>query len=132
MLVTLEYYDNPVRANLDKLRLESEGIAAYLFDEHMIGLNPLLSVSLGGIKLKVNAEDLSGARKLLRQPDDAEPVLCPICESADVETNLTEARSAPAVWSMIISLLTFTYPLHRDRFNSCRACGYKFTQKQDE
>jgi hypothetical protein len=128
-LTTLSVFDSPVRAHLAKVRLESEGIAAYLFDEHMIGLNPLLTVSLGGIKLKVNEEDLAGARKLLRTralelvESEAD---CPLCDSTDVETHISEVRSLTAIWSFVISLCTFTYPLHRDQFNHCRSCGYKF------
>ena len=128
-LETIGVYDNPAQANLFRARLESAGIAAYLFDEHMIGLNPLFSVTLGGIKLKVNHADAAEALQLLNgasaeAADD--PVECPACGSINTDPHVKNANSAGAWWSMVLSLVTFTYPLHLDSRCLCRDCGYEF------
>ena len=64
-LVTVMVYDNPVQANFSRALLESQGIAAYLFDEHTVGVNPLISLAIGGIKLKVNESDFGEAERIL-------------------------------------------------------------------
>jgi ribosomal protein S27E len=92
--VTLRQFLDLPEALLVKGRLESAGIQAYLVDENMVRLNWFISNILGGIKLKVRAEDAEAASKILNQsiPEmlDVEGVgnfeqpKCPRCQSLDV------------------------------------------------
>jgi ribosomal protein S27E len=92
--VTLrEFLDLP-EALLAKGSLESAGIQAYLVDDNMVRLNWFISNILGGIKLKVRAEDAESASKILNQsiPEtldveglgNFEQPKCPHCQSLDV------------------------------------------------
>lgn len=65
--VIVERYTNPISAQLALGRLQTEGIWAVLDDLNTIAINPLYSLALGGIKLKVLAEDAESARTILNQ-----------------------------------------------------------------
>jgi ribosomal protein S27E len=92
--VTLRQFLDLPEALLAKGRLESVGIQAYLVDDNMVRLNWFISNILGGIKLKVRAEDAEAASEILNQPIpemlDVEGVgnfdqpKCPQCQSLDV------------------------------------------------
>ena len=70
-LVTVRTFDNSIEAHLLKSKLESENILCYLFDENIVGLNPLYNITVGGIKLKVNEFDLDKASIIIQQVDEA-------------------------------------------------------------
>lgn len=92
-LVTLrQFRDLPV-ALLAKGSLESAGIETFLVDDNMIRMDWFYSNLLGGIKLKVRAEDAEAANEILSQPIpevvEVEGVgkyqqpKCPRCQSLD-------------------------------------------------
>lgn len=60
-LITVQTFDNPIDLALLKSKLESEGIKCFVFDEHTVTLQPLLSNGVGGIKLKINEADTDQA-----------------------------------------------------------------------
>ena len=64
-LITFKTFDNSIDAHILKIKLESEGITCFLFDEHMVSVNPLYSQLIGGIKLKINEEDLIHAKNIV-------------------------------------------------------------------
>jgi ribosomal protein S27E len=92
--VTLRQFLDLPEALLAKGSLESAGIQAYLVDDNMVRLNWFISNILGGIKLKVRAEDAEAASKILNQsiPETVdveglgnfEQPKCPQCQSLDV------------------------------------------------
>jgi hypothetical protein len=116
-LVTLRQFRDLPEALLAKGSLESAGIQAYLVDDNMVRMDWFISNLLGGIKLKVHAEDAEAANEILTQPIPAtvevegvgeyhQPA-CPKCQSLDV------AILAPkTTWF-------------------CPACGYEW-EGQDE
>ena len=53
-----------------KSKLESEGISCFLFDENIVNLNPLYNMAVGGIKLKINRNDITAATEILNQCAD--------------------------------------------------------------
>ena len=69
-LVTIAQFDDPTTANLSLGRLKSSGIDAVLTDENTVGIAWHLSTALGGIRLKVRAEDEEQARLLLNSHDE--------------------------------------------------------------
>ncbi len=92
--VTLRQFRDLPEALLAKGSLESAGIQTYLVDDNMIRMDWFISNLLGGIKLKVRAEDAEAANEILNQPipemlevegagQFAQPK-CPKCESLDV------------------------------------------------
>jgi Putative prokaryotic signal transducing protein len=92
--VTLRKFRDLPEALLAKGSLESAGIQAYLVDENMIRMDWFISNLLGGIKLKVRAEDAAVASEILSQPipemldfdgvGNLEQPKCPRCQSLDV------------------------------------------------
>src|SRR6185295_14613413 len=65
-LVTVETYSSAWEAQLDRARLEAEGIHAIVADEHFFRLYGALSNTLGGVRLQVRPGDCERASELLR------------------------------------------------------------------
>jgi hypothetical protein len=66
-LVTIRKFRDLPEALLAKGRLESSGIEAFLFDDNMVRMDWLISNLLGGVKLKVEEEDVEIAEEILDQ-----------------------------------------------------------------
>ena len=69
MPATVARFTTPHEAHLAKLRLESEGVAAFLADENLNRIQPLLGPALGWVRLQVADEDLAAARRILMTDD---------------------------------------------------------------
>jgi len=92
--VTVRRFRDLPDALLAKGSLESAGIQAYLVDDNMIRMDWFISNLLGGIKLKVHAEDVEAANEILNQPipevlevegvGEYKQPKCPKCQSLDV------------------------------------------------
>jgi hypothetical protein len=93
-LVTLRQFRDLPEALLAKSGLESAGIESQLVDDNMVRMDWFISNLLGGIKLKVHAEDVEAANEILNQPipetieiegaDSYAQPKCPRCRSLDV------------------------------------------------
>jgi len=93
-LVTLRQFRDLPEALLAKGGLDSAGIETFLVDDNMIRMDWFYSNLLGGIKLKVRAEDAEAANEILNQPipetvdvegvGEYEQPKCPRCQSLDV------------------------------------------------
>lgn len=68
-LVVIATFDHPEQAHVYRAHLEAEGIPAFLFDEHMMTNNRLLTSALGGVRLAVPE---SAAKRALAFMDDAD------------------------------------------------------------
>ena len=92
--VTVRKFRDLPEALLAKGSLESAGIESYLVDDNMIRMDWFWSNLLGGIKLKVQPEDVDAANEILNQPipetleiegiGKYEQPRCPKCQSLDV------------------------------------------------
>jgi TPR repeat protein len=58
---------NVMEAQSVKDILGAEGIKAFVFDDHLLSLNPLIGHALGGIKVAVDTKDYSRAERVLRK-----------------------------------------------------------------
>lgn len=63
--VTVATYDKVTDAHIALGRLSAEGIEAQLFDDHMVQMDWLYSIAVGGIKLRVARGDAKAAREVL-------------------------------------------------------------------
>lgn len=64
-LVTIATYTNLSQAQITRSFLEANGVSAFLPDEHLIGVNSLYSIAVGGVRLQVIETNVEQARKLL-------------------------------------------------------------------
>ena len=64
-LITVATYNHSMEAHLARTKLESEGIEAYVADEHMVSINPAYNIPFGGVKLKIKNTDLNKAISVL-------------------------------------------------------------------
>lgn len=136
-LVPVRFYDDPMEAHLGRCLLENEGIAAYINDEHFIGLNRALGVALGGVKLKVAATDKEQALLILEETehrpyldDNDVPVPCPRCGSSDLANGISKPRSGNGLAHLVVGLLFGVYPLVNKRGMYCNACGHFFDRQE--
>lgn len=67
MLSTVATFSDPPRAELARGRLESEGIATTLKDQHIVGVNWLYSFAVHGVKLQVGVADAARALAVLSE-----------------------------------------------------------------
>jgi len=135
-LITFKTFDNSIDAHILKIKLESEGITCFLFDEHMVSVNPLYSQLIGGIKLKINEEDLIHAKNVVLEleqtpytTEDEQVITCPKCSSAHIQSGYKSMKSIWSVFSAIISFLLFIFPIYRKDVYKCLDCGNEFNLK---
>lgn len=138
-LITFRTFDNPIDAHILRVKLESEGIVCYIFDEHTIGVNPLYSTALGGVKLKINEEDLIHAKNVVLEleetpytTEDEQIITCPECGSTHLESGYKSMKSIGAILSAIASFLLFIFPIYRKDVYKCKDCGSEFNLKKSK
>lgn len=132
-LITIKTFDNSFDAHLLRAKLESEGIACYIFDDNLISLNPLYNFALNGIKLKINAFDKEKVIKIIYEIENSEfidekeqVIFCPKCNSKDLYSNFKSMKGFKGVLSILLSFLFFIYPLYFKRVYKCKNCEYEF------
>lgn len=132
-LLTLKTFDNPLEAHSLRNRLLAEDINAYIYDEHLIGLNPLFSNAIGGIKVKIAQEDFDQASRVLQAIDsleyveDREEILkCPNCDSTDINTDFRDFKHISGVLSLLFSIAFVVYPIYFKRKCKCYNCDLEF------
>lgn len=122
-------------AQIIKSRLECEGIEVFLFDQFTVDTDPLVSNAIGGIKLKVWAEDEKRALQILNSisefslDDEGQAIICPICGSDKVEL-FTNVRDLKSLFSFIFSFLTTTLPIYSRYKYHCNTCKQNFEQDE--
>jgi hypothetical protein len=127
-LVTVGAYASPWEAQLARACLEAEGIDSVVADEHLGRI--WCATTVGGIKLRVRAEDAPRAAELLRSPqpipeiylvteaDLPLPQRCPSCKSDNLSLERWSVLGFLGAWL----LLGLALPVPRRRW-SCRGCG---------
>jgi len=131
--VTLRQFRDLPEALLAKGSLESAGIEALLADDNMIRLDWFYSNLLGGIKLKVRAEDAEDANQILSQPipgfvdveglGEYEQPKCPRCQSLDI--TFQELNKALSYGSAYLGI---PIPVHNKAW-TCHACGNQWEEE---
>ncbi|MBC8032832.1 MAG: DUF2007 domain-containing protein [Chitinophagaceae bacterium] len=64
--IVLKSFDNYIGAHMLKGRLEGAGIICWLKDEHSVTIDPIISNSIGGIKLMIKEKDLEFALEIMQ------------------------------------------------------------------
>ncbi|WP_338760583.1 hypothetical protein WAF17_13875 [Bernardetia sp. ABR2-2B] len=124
-LLTVRVFPNLTEANLFKLRLESEGVDCYLFDENIAGMDITYDVAIGGIKAKVNSADTERVKEILKMLEAEQKekdifIKCPVCESTEHYKNIISTKGWWAIiWAFLgVGRQTQNY--------KCKECGNEF------
>lgn len=118
-------------AQIIKSRLEAEGLEVFLFDQFTVDTDPLVSNAIGGIKLKVWAEDEARALRILKSiseyslDDEGQEIECPICGSSKVEL-ATTIRDVKSFLAYIYSFFNNSLSIHNREEYRCYTCKQKF------
>jgi hypothetical protein len=134
-LVTIRQFRDLPEALLAKGSLESSGIECFLADENIVRLDWFISNFIGGIKLRVKAQDAANARKILEEPileglyvqgvGLYEQPRCPKCRSLDV--NFQELDRPIAYLS---AFLRVPMPVQRPAWR-CHACDAEWEDNEN-
>lgn len=114
-------------AHIIKSRLEAEGIEAFLFDQFTVDTDPLVSHAIGGVKLKVWAEDEEKALQILDTipdyavDDQGQEITCGVCGSSKVEL-VPSVRGVKSLLAFIFSFLTTALPIYGKHEYRCDNC----------
>jgi hypothetical protein len=134
-LVTIRQFRDLPEALLAKGSLESAGIECFLADENLVRLDWFISNFVGGIKLRVKAQDAANAHKILEEPileglyvqgvGLYQQPRCPKCQSLDV--NFRELDRPIAYLS---AFLRVPMPVQRPAWR-CHACDAEWEDNEN-
>src|SRR5215813_13881570 len=82
-LVTIRSFWGLLEAEMAKKLLDSAGIESFLFDDNMVRMDWFNANALGGVKLRVDAENVDAANRILEET----------AEGADADTDSEGAES---------------------------------------
>ena len=132
-LITLKTFDNSIEAHLLKVKLESEGIRCFIFDQNIVSMNPLFNITVGGIKLNISDADQDKALSVLQELDDSvytneegEIIKCPNCNSEKLYSGFKSMKSAMGIFSTIVSFLFMIFPFYAKTVYRCKECDTEF------
>lgn len=123
--ITVKTFDNYFTANIYLTRLQAAGIHCWLYDEHTVTIDPILTNAIGGIKLVVNREDEARTLKLLRawHIEYMLSATCPQCGSNSF-TQVTK-KKAENYLTAILTWLFSSYAIAPEQVYQCGNCGYE-------
>lgn len=134
-LVTIRQFRDLSDALLAKGRLDSVGIESYVADDNMVRMDWFISNLLGGVKLRVNPEDVEVATELLDQPipetlevegvGEYQQPHCPKCKSLDITF---EPLNKPILYGS--AFLGAPVPIPRNLWK-CESCGHTWRDAAD-
>lgn len=131
--VTITTYNDYLTANLDKQKLDEQGINCYLADENTITLQWTLKNALGGIKLRVPKQIADEAIRILNEKAEEIPtdfkleeklndIICPVCSSNNTGTE--KYSKSIMGWSWLLLGFPVTATLIKE--HRCFYCGHNW------
>lgn len=127
MLTTIASFSFPYEAQIARAKLESEGIPAFLADEHTINAQWLYSNALGGVRLQVPDEFVDRANEVLGYDSESDLIESqgadePICTNCGGSN--TEFYQVGKRWAFLV-FLGADFPLFPVRHTrKCLDCGH--------
>ena len=112
-MITIARFSLAIEAHIARAKLESEGIPAFVADEHTITAQWLYSDAMGGVRLQVPNSCAQEAREILAvdhseavlEEQGFDPLTCPHCGSHELQPITPGRRIA------FITILFFNFPL---------------------
>jgi|SaaInl74LU_5_DNA_1037368.scaffolds.fasta_scaffold00033_36 predicted nucleic-acid-binding Zn-ribbon protein len=135
--ITVATFQSSIEAYILKNHLEGAGITCFIFDEHIVDMNPLYSNAVGGVKVKVRQNDSTLANELIQElnktpykDEKDHVVLCPNCGSSEFYTDFNSMRNPGSILAVLTSFLFAVFPIYKKRVNRCKKCDTEFDQKK--
>ncbi|GAA4233744.1 hypothetical protein GCM10022291_11580 [Postechiella marina] len=131
---TIARFQYSTEAQIIKGRLEAEGIQVFLSDNITIDTDPLVSHAIGGVKLKVLAQDALKAQHILESikkysvDNNGNTINCPKCNSKNIELFST-IKDAKSLFWFIFGVLFSSLPFYTKHKYRCEACNTEFDLK---
>jgi hypothetical protein len=132
MLTTVAIFRDPWEAQLFRMRLDAEGLLAFVQSYHQISARWSHSYALGGVHVQVATEDVDEAREIIRRLrvgeyraellemfGDLDDPHCPACGAQDFRRRATIAQIAFSFFVLFLTGVPVPPVLNR----RCRACG---------
>jgi len=132
--ITIARFNYSSEAQIIKGRLEADGIKVYLSDEFTIDTDPLVSQAIGGVKLKVLAEQSEKAKEILESiskyslNNEGKAINCPNCNSENVQLFST-INSVKSLFAFLASALFGLLPFYTKYEYKCESCKTQFNLK---
>ena len=137
-LVTITKFFSLGEAKLAQGKLSSEGISAFVCDEHMHAINWHMGAAFGGLRLQVPDSQVVRALEILdgfepEKSDEDEEMeevpCCPECESLEIREVVSANPNQISLWSAAIPFPEPpTQTSHRWR---CLVCGYQWQEEEE-
>ena len=135
-LVTIAKFFSLGEAKLVQGKLSSEGISAFLCDEHTHAINWHMGAAFGGIRLQVPDSQIIRALEILDgfepgepeegEEDTEEAPCCPECDSLEIREVANANPRQISLWSAAIPFPE--PPPQTTRYWKCLICGYQWQE----
>ena len=134
-LVTVKTFTSPWDAYIVKGRLESEGISAFIANEHHIWVNWPLSNALGGVKIQVPPNQLEQAEQIIEihmeggysnisdEKEIVEENVCPNCGATEYASHYPFLKLLLVILTMGIAII---FPIRASK-HKCLKCHQQWT-----
>lgn len=134
-LVTIAKFFSLGEAKLVQGKLASEGISAFVCDEHMHAINWHMGAAFGGLRVQVPDSQVVRALEVLEgfEPDEPEHEeeteeipCCPECESLEIREVASTNPYQTSLWS---AANPFPEGPAFEHHWKCLACGYHWQEE---
>ncbi len=128
----LKTFDSYFSAHIVLGRLQSEGIACRLKDEHTVTIDPLLNNAVGGIKLEVVKDQAEQAMALLAQYEIeyVQQAECPRCKQKEMERLI---KPGEMDWThKLLAYFIKSYHVEPVIVYRCKRCHYESNTLPDK
>jgi len=124
--INLTTCNNSFEANLMKGMLENNGIRCFLTNENFSNLMPHYNGVMGaGVQIMIEESDLEKAQELILSPSKENGIVCPNCDSSNVQFGLG-TNKIKKIFVVLISLLTWIPFGNIKNIYYCQNCKTEF------
>ncbi len=127
-IIVFDSFDNVIKANIIKTKLDAYGIPCFLTGEHFVNVYPIRNELFPGVRLCIFEKDLERVREILvEEPIPESDILrCPRCGSKNVvfeEGKKSQSRS----FLFFVMFFLILFPLTaRKKVYWCKNCENEF------
>lgn len=129
-IIVYDAFDNVIRANLAKLKLDAYGIPCFLTDENFVNLYPIRNEVFPGVRLHIFEKDLTRVKEVLAEDQIAHKgdlLSCPRCKSTHILFEETNKNWFGRLLILLSSVLLFEpASTHRKKIYRCQDCQTEF------